>query len=884
MARLDRLLDAALPLEPAKRRNWLEELPAADRDLAPALRRAVLSQNEGGFRTLPKFADATAATDRFRAGQRIGPYTLIRRLGEGGMAQVWLANRGDGADAGNVALKLPIALHLRGDLHRRFSRERDILASLEHPQIARLYDAGTASDETPYLAMEYVAGRPITAWCDGHHLGVRSRLEIFLQVLEAVQFAHDRGILHRDIKPSNVMVNDAGQVRLLDFGVAKLLADDDEERTQLTRIFGRALTPEYACPEGLRGEAPERSSDIYSLGVLLCELLTGSRPLRLPAGAARGHLGRLIRAVPHELPSRQVLPEACAVQRCTAEELSRQLRGDLDSIVLKAIAPLPQCRYSGASKMADDLRRHLASQPVSARNSRPSFLCGKLVRRYAAPLAAVGGAALLGTLGGYWLPGNGSVGGERVASSAWPDAASSPGSSALAALPPGDRSVAVLPFVNHGGDARRDALAEGLSEELIGRLATLPDLQVPASISSNYFRGSTEDVRAIAGKLRVANVLEGSVRQDGKRLRVTVRLLRVRDGLALWSQSYDRTLRDVFQIQDDIANAVAATLGTRTLVGANPFRTASGEAHDHYMRGLVYRDRFDRDSMAHAAAEFRNAIECDPNYAVAYAGLALADLVVASNEGDDAKQREALAMADRAVALAPDLSEPRAFRALIHLYQWNWLAAQSDVDAAWKLAPVGAWTLMARAELDYVQGRVAMAVRESSAAVDADPLSSLVWTLFSDCLLWNGDLAAARRATQRGLELAPQSSNTKMRAAVVEVLDGHPEAALGIAQGISFAAARLYSVALAESALGHGPRYRRALEDLSTNYGDSYAYEIAALHAYRGEIEPSFNWLERAFSVRDPGMIYLRVDPLFKNLRGDSRYKQLLARMKLDSA
>ncbi len=883
IARLDRLLDQSLDLDLGQRRRWLEDLPQAEHDLLPALRDALLQQGGEKLRTLPKFADMDAVADLFHVGQHVGPYELIRRLGEGGMAQVWLARRGDGAYDRHVALKLPVALHLRGDMLRRFARERDILASLEHPQIARLYDAGTGADAMPYLAMEYVPGQTLTDWSDAQHLGLRARLELFLQVLEAVHFAHERGVLHRDIKPSNVMVNDAGQVRLLDFGVAKLLVDDDEH-TQLTKIFGRALTPEYTCPEVLRGEAPERASDIYALGVLLCELLTGSRPHRLKPGAALAYLERSIMTVPPRGPSAQVLPGAAAAQQCTVRELSRRLRGDLDSIVLKAVAPQPENRYSGAHAMSDDLRRYLAGQPVGARNARPAYLAARFARRQALPLAAIGSAALLGALASHWWLGERPAGIASTAIAASANDSSSTGDAARGALPPSERSVAVLPFVNVDGDATHEALAEGLSEELIGRLGALPDLRVPARASSFFFKGTSDDVASIAGKLHVANVLEGNVRQDGKRLRVTVSLVRAQDGHQLWSQDYDRNVRDVFQIQDEIARAIAATLGTRMLGGANPFRTASSEAHDHYMRGLLLRDHFDHNSMTQAAGEFRKAIVLDPDYAVAYAGLAIADLVVASNEGDEAKQREALAMADRAVALAPQLSEPRAFRALIHLYQWDWPAAQRDVDAARSLTPVNAWTLIAQAELDYVQGRVAMSVRESGAAVDADPLSSLVWTLFSDCLLWSGDLAAARRATQRGLELAPQSSNTQMRAAVLEVLDGHPDTALEIARGISFAAARLYSVALAESALGHGPAYRSALKDLTANYADSYTYQIAALHAFRGEIDQSFDWLERAFSVHDPTMIYLRVDPLFKKLRTDARYALMLARMKLDPA
>ncbi|MBV8147096.1 MAG: serine/threonine protein kinase, partial [Gammaproteobacteria bacterium] len=229
---MSRLLDEALPLEAAARRAWLAALPREHQDLAQAMRDALLAADAqladiDRLTALPQLIPATQeaapSAGGLRAGTRVGPYQLIRHLGGGGMAEVWLARRADGAFRREVALKLPVLDRLRGDLEQRFARERDILASLEHPHIARFYDAGVDANGLPYLSMEFVEGSPVTEWCDAHHRGIRGRLELFLQMLQAVQYAHDRQVIHRDLKPSNVLVAGSGQVRLLDFGVAKLL-------------------------------------------------------------------------------------------------------------------------------------------------------------------------------------------------------------------------------------------------------------------------------------------------------------------------------------------------------------------------------------------------------------------------------------------------------------------------------------------------------------------------------------------------------------------------------------------------------------------------------------------------------------------------------------
>ena len=402
MAQMSALLDQALDLEPAARRRWLQELPPEFQEFETALRLALFPEqtqraDAGAMATLPKIGagDANRARSDLQAGDLVGPYRLMRLLGSGGMAEVWLAQRADGAFQREVAVKVPMLSRARQDLTGRFARECDILARLEHPNIARLYETGVSAKGLPYLAMEYVAGEPLTVWCDRHQLGLCERLRLFLQVLDAVQYAHGHRIIHRDIKPANILVTQPGQVRLLDFGVAKLL-DHQQDRIELTQIYGQALTPDYACPELVRGDPIDAAADLYSLGVVLYELLSGRRPYQLKGQTSPWLLERAIVSAQVERPSTQIGPEAVADRSTTQQKLVRHLRGDLDAIVLKALAKAPEDRYRAASALADELRRYLGGEPVDARRDRFGRRLGRQVLRYCAKATLVLAGALVG--------------------------------------------------------------------------------------------------------------------------------------------------------------------------------------------------------------------------------------------------------------------------------------------------------------------------------------------------------------------------------------------------------------------------------------------------------------------------------------------------------
>ena len=400
------LFDEALDRSAEQRTRWLDKLPADQRRLRGVLGQLLAdhaSVESAEFMGMPPSLRAAETDDDGNTGT-VGPYRLLSEIGRGGMGSVWLAEHRGGLIERKVAVKLPhpgLATRAFGE---RLQRERDILASLTHRHIARLYDAGVTADGQPYIALEYVEGKTIVEACDAQRRTVYERIELFLQVLGAVQYAHAHLVIHRDLKPSNVLVDDEGQVRLLDFGVAKLLVDGLGEATELTLDGGAALTPDFASPEQIMGRPLGTASDVYSLGVLLYQLLTGVRPYHLPR-QSRESMAQSILAVDVPRPSVAATkyPQAAAARGASPAQLARTLRGDLDTIILKALKPVPEDRYETAAAFHADLQRFLRGEPVLARPDGAAYRLRKFVARNRLAVAGgvIGVAAITAAAVGY---------------------------------------------------------------------------------------------------------------------------------------------------------------------------------------------------------------------------------------------------------------------------------------------------------------------------------------------------------------------------------------------------------------------------------------------------------------------------------------------------
>ena len=404
---IDPLLTDALDMEDGARAQWLERLDLTHPHLAPLLRKMLAAHDRAErsqeLETVPKLASAPPLCSDFAAGARVGPFALVRPLGRGGMGEVWLARQADGRVEREVALKLP-TIYLHSEVWReRFRRERDILAKLTHPNIARLFDAGVSDEEgsrgQPYLAMEYIEGKSLTDFVTQQKSSIAERLKLFRQILAAVAHAHRHLVVHRDLKPANILIDNSGQVKLLDFGIAKLVDDGvaANAAADLTQLGGRVMTLRYAAPEQVTDGVISTATDTYALGVILHELLTGLSPYRA-VRERRALTESALLGVETPVPSSLPMTNDVAIERrsASAKLLARQIAGDLDAIVLKAMRRNPADRYASVEKFDDDIQRHLDHRPVKAREGTWRYLAGRFVARYQLPIVA--GIAVFATL------------------------------------------------------------------------------------------------------------------------------------------------------------------------------------------------------------------------------------------------------------------------------------------------------------------------------------------------------------------------------------------------------------------------------------------------------------------------------------------------------
>jgi TolB-like protein len=447
-----------------------------------------------------------------------------------------------------------------------------------------------------------------------------------------------------------------------------------------------------------------------------------------------------------------------------------------------------------------------------------------------------------------------------------------------------EKSIAVLPFVNMSSDKEQEYFSDGLAEELLDLLAKTPGLHVIARTSSFSFKGKSEDIPTIAGKLKVANILEGSVRKSGTHLRVTTQLIRADTGEHIWSETYDRELKDVFKVQDEIAGAVVAALKLQLAPAqdASAHGTANTDAYNQYLLGRQFWNRRTSDGYRRAAESYRKAIALDPNYAAAYAGLAMAEEYVADSTGDAQVFKLAREAAEKAVALAPEQADGYAARGYIRTTAgFDWTGAESDLAKAVALDP-GDSTIQRRyGELMASIGRMPEAIVSTKKAIELDPLSEPAWQTLEQYFISQRDFAPAHEANRRALEINPESAYALNDLGTLQLLEGNAADAAATSRRINSEIFRRTSIAMAEHSLGHAEESKHALDDAIATQSQSAAYQIAEAYAWQGDRDKAFEWLERAYRQQDGGLSAVKYDPLLDSLRGDPRYHALLRKLNL---
>ena len=610
---LDRLFSQALDLSPDERDAFLAEACAGDRKLCDGVKKLLAAAHERDNFLAPGgalrgyFGRSLDSGTPARRPERVGPFRIIREIGRGGMSVVYLAEREAGGFDQRVAIKLIKPGADSEQVLRRFGQERQILASLNHPGISRLLDGGWTPDGAPYFAMELVDGLPLLEYCRYHDVDIEQRLALFVAAGEAVAYAHSHQIVHRDLKPSNVMVNSDGQVRLLDFGIAKLLDAPANEANSLTRFPYAPLTLKYASPEQLEGGAVTSASDVYQLGVLLYELLTNRSPYQVTGDSQQD----LVKAICEQIPTRPSVlttqPDPVQDPTQTAMRWCRKLRGDLDTIVMMALRKEPARRYLSAAEIVDDVKRYLAGRPIAARKDAFGYRTQKFLRRH----APIGTAAALAAIGI----------GALLVSQTW-----EPNSGGRATAFRGN-SVAVLPFTGSRTGEIEDPGAV-VAGRLWNELASIPQLQVVARESSFSFQSPDRDFGSIAEQLGVGTIVSGTFQEHERALEITVEVIDGSSGVQLWSRTYDQETGNLLSTQQEIVSDIVDTLSARYGIrllntGGAGSATRNPEAYELYLKAQNYYLQRG-DGVLKAIELFKRALELDPDFGHAWAGLASA--------------------------------------------------------------------------------------------------------------------------------------------------------------------------------------------------------------------------------------------------------------------
>jgi len=783
-----------------------------------------------------------------------GRYQIIEELGKGGMGKVYRVL--DKELKEEVALKL-IKPEIASDKKtlERFSNELKLARKISHKNVSRMYEL-MEEKGTRYITMEYVLGQDLRGLIkQSGQLAVGTTINIAKQVGEGLSEAHKLGVVHRDLKPQNIMIDKEGNVRIMDFGIARSLTAKG-----ITGAGVMIGTPEYMSPEQAEVKEVDQRSDIYSLGVIFYEMVTGRVPFEgeTPLGIAMKHKS--------EMPK-------------DPRELNSQIPKDLSLVILRCMEKNKEKRYQSAGEVRSELeniekgiptteRVIPKRKPITSKEITVTFGLKKLF------IPALVVAALIIIAVVIWRP--------------WSQKETVP-------IPSDKPSIAVLPFEDLSLQKDQEYFCDGLAEELINRLTNIEDLKVPARTSAFSFKGKDLDYREIGEKLNVEMVLDGSVRKEGNKLRITIQLIKVADGFPVWSKTYQRNIEDTFDLWDEISLAIVDNLKIK-LLGREKAKlvkryTENIEAYNRYIKGRYFWNKRTKEGFKKGVEYFEQAIEEDPSYTLAYAGLAdcynlLGDYIYLPPKEAFPKAKEA---ALKALSIDNTLAEAHTSLAFVlSCYDWDWEGAEREYNHAIELNPGYAITHLWYAHFLANLKRHDEAIAEIKRAQELDPLSLIINNEVGHIFYKARQYDKAIEAFQKTLEMNPEFWKTQHDLAFTYLQKGmYGEAIKKIQKAKEFSKGLvLYHDILIGTAyvrMGKIEEARKVLHNLLEGSKQVYVLpSIADIYFALGENDQGFKWLERAYEERLPWMKALKIDPAYDNVRSDPRFKALLKKMNLE--
>lgn len=865
--KIEEIFQDALDLPPSRRADFVAEKCADDAELKAEVEKLLLQfEDASNFIETPALSDEKAGVlsslmefdeDDPMIGVLLGNYQIVREIGRGGMGAVYEAIRADGEFRRKVAIKIVKRGMDTDFILRRFRNERQILATLEHPYITRLLDGGTTNDGRPYFVMDYIEGLQLYRYCDKNRLTIKQRLNLFTKICEAVEYAHQNLVIHRDLKPSNILVSSDGTPRLLDFGIAKLLNPELASDTlQPTATAMRMMTIDYASPEQINGEKVTFSTDIYSLGVILFELLTGHRPYRFTNRTPH----EVARVICEELPilpsnaitrSEETLPiihvdqEALTIRHLadlrknSPDKLREILRGNLDNITLKALCKLPDDRYKSVNKFREDIGKHLDGQQISA----PFYVQAKISQS-------------IKTLENTKL---------------------------IAVLP--------LKLLNFSTAENTDEnyLSLGLADALINRLSNIGRLTVRPTSSILMFQDLSANPFSAGRDLKVEYVVDGNIRRVGEKIRVSVQLLQISGEETLWAENFDEKFTDVLELEDVISERVVKALLPK-LTGEEQRRlekrgTNNVDAYQAYLRGRYFANQFTDESLLKSIECYKEAILFDSNYALPHVGMA--DFYVWSAVFGEMSCREAYPKAkaeiERALKIDDSLGEAFAIKAFITLlYDWNWVEAERLIKHSLELNPNFGFAHECYSNFFSTQGIVDEAVNKIKRAEELDPLSPRAklmtsWTFYVT-RRFSEQVAKATEANnlqdnfaQGLIHLGYGQIHTGKIKEAVKNLRHASETWVG-------GAMPKFMLCFALAADNQIEEARKVLDEIISLSREKHVkpYFLGMAYTAIGENDLAFEWFEKSLEARDEWLIWFGVDAKLDNLRRDPRYLKIL--------